>query len=155
MSHPGGVLLTQQFRTNPAQRQTNVRAACRHCSQAVLGSYQCISERVFEEKIMAVKALGNGREQQGQLGLRVDDAVAARRAQMRRRAGLRVVPPAPDLPPEDAQQRAADFARRTKFTSPAAPAHVARPPAPVSTPERRGDRKSTRLNSSHVASSYA
>jgi len=88
---------------------------------------------------MAVKALGKGREQQGQLGLRVDDAVAARRAQMRRRAGLRVVPPAPDLPPEDAQQRAADFARRTKFTSPAAPAHVARPPAPVSSPERRGE----------------
>lgn len=91
---------------------------------------------------MAVKALGRGREQQGQLGLRVDDAVAARRAQMRRRAGLRVVPPASDSPREDGEVRTSDFARRTRFASPATRADVARPPAPVSSPGHRGEPES-------------
>src|SRR5699024_12465409 len=68
MSHPSGVLLTQQFRTNPAQRQTNVRAACRHCSPVVLGWYSCISNSVFVEKFMEVKALGEGGGKQGELG---------------------------------------------------------------------------------------
>src|SRR5690625_7244857 len=88
---------------------------------------------------MAVKALGRGREQQGQLGLRVDDAVAARRAQMRRRAGLRVVPPAADLPREDGDVRTSDFAPRTRFASPATRADVARPPPPGTSPGHRGE----------------
>lgn len=88
---------------------------------------------------MAVKALGRGREEQGQLGLRVDDAVAARRAQMRRRAGLRVVPPASDLPCNGAQGSPADFARRTRFVSAVAPVEAPSRPAPASSPGRPGE----------------
>ena len=88
---------------------------------------------------MAVKALGRGREEQGQLGLRVDDAVAARRAQMRRRAGLRVVPPASDLPCNGAQGSPADFARRARFVSAVAPVEAPSRPAPASSPGRPGE----------------
>lgn len=61
---------------------------------------------------MAVKALGKGPEQGARLGLRVDDAVAVRRAQMRRRAGLRVVPPAGGPARNCAESPRIDFARR-------------------------------------------